>query len=314
MITLLYFLLSFLSLGAIAGAILLSNYLRKSYPAHITEYYFYYIVLMCAFGIYGIWGIIFIKFIISQFSTSLSIVTILSQAIPYIGFPFLIMAWYMYLKFCYEFAEINVSKTLSVAYFSFHLFFFITLGWAISQSSASTINLPNIGLIYIYVTLDVIMTGWGLMILFIKSRKRRIEYAHSLTKYILITFALLVLKIVSVYIYYHIPSTIPAFILLYFLALTVPLVYFYGQRDEFIALIQKLDPGSDYDRIIARYGITNREQEIIKQVCTGKSNQEIADTLFISLQTVKDHTHRIYLKMDIKSRVQLIKLMQDVFA
>jgi DNA-binding CsgD family transcriptional regulator len=61
---------------------------------------------------------------------------------------------------------------------------------------------------------------------------------------------------------------------------------------------------------MARFGISKREREIIEQVCSGKSNQEIADTLFISLQTVKDHTHRIYLKMDIKNRVQLINIMQ----
>jgi DNA-binding CsgD family transcriptional regulator len=67
---------------------------------------------------------------------------------------------------------------------------------------------------------------------------------------------------------------------------------------------------SSFENLIARYGITRREREIIKEVCSGKSNQEIADALFISLQTVKDHTHRIYLKMDIKSRVQLIKVMQ----
>jgi DNA-binding CsgD family transcriptional regulator len=67
---------------------------------------------------------------------------------------------------------------------------------------------------------------------------------------------------------------------------------------------------SSEENLFARFGITRREREIVKQVCAGKSNQEIADTLFISLQTVKDHTHRIYLKMDIKSRVQLINLMQ----
>jgi DNA-binding CsgD family transcriptional regulator len=67
---------------------------------------------------------------------------------------------------------------------------------------------------------------------------------------------------------------------------------------------------SSFESLIARYGITQREREIIKEVCSGKSNQEIADALFISLQTVKDHTHRIYLKMGIKRRVQLIKLMQ----
>ena len=68
---------------------------------------------------------------------------------------------------------------------------------------------------------------------------------------------------------------------------------------------------ASFENLIARYGITHREREIIKEVCSGKSNQEIADVLFISLQTVKDHTHRIYLKMGIKRRVQLIKIMQS---
>jgi ATP/maltotriose-dependent transcriptional regulator MalT len=31
--------------------------------------------------------------------------------------------------------------------------------------------------------------------------------------------------------------------------------------------------------------------------------------LFISLQTVKDHTHRIYSKIGIRSRMQLVQLV-----
>ncbi|MBW6501428.1 MAG: LuxR C-terminal-related transcriptional regulator [Bacteroidales bacterium] len=55
-----------------------------------------------------------------------------------------------------------------------------------------------------------------------------------------------------------------------------------------------------------------RETDIIREICNGLSNKEIADKLFISLQTVKDHTHRIYIKTNVKSRVQLINLVQDL--
>jgi len=40
-------------------------------------------------------------------------------------------------------------------------------------------------------------------------------------------------------------------------------------------------------------------------------NKEISDTLFISLQTVKDHIYRIFQKTDVKNRVQLINLIQS---
>ncbi|MDH4272103.1 MAG: helix-turn-helix transcriptional regulator [Candidatus Aminicenantes bacterium] len=57
-----------------------------------------------------------------------------------------------------------------------------------------------------------------------------------------------------------------------------------------------------------KFGITKREQEIIHLICAGKSNREIEDQLFISLQSVKDHIYRIYQKTGVKNRVQLANL------
>jgi DNA-binding NarL/FixJ family response regulator len=58
-----------------------------------------------------------------------------------------------------------------------------------------------------------------------------------------------------------------------------------------------------------RYGVTKRERQIVEKICLGKTNKQIADELFISLQTVKDHTHRIYSKMGINGRMQLVQMM-----
>lgn len=58
-----------------------------------------------------------------------------------------------------------------------------------------------------------------------------------------------------------------------------------------------------------KYGITKREREIMDCICEGKTNQQIADELFLSLQTVKDHTHRIYSKIGINSRMKLVQLL-----
>lgn len=307
---LIYFSLLLITLGAATGAILIANYLRKSYPVNFIGSMFYYVILMCAFGVYGIWGLIFIKVILTEVTLSENIQTMISYAIPFLGFPFLIMAWYMYLRFCHELSGSKIGRAASVSYFFFLLFFFIVLGWSIAQKSDEVITIPGIGIIYVYLVLDVLLTAWGLIFLIIKSLRIKTMTDMPVRNYVMLTAVFLLLKIIAAYIYYLFPSTIPVFILLFFLAVVMPLVYFYSHKERFIIMNKGGSELSSFENLIAQYGITQREREIIKEVCSGKSNQEIADALFISLQTVKDHTHRIYLKMGIKRRVQLIQIMQ----
>lgn len=64
--------------------------------------------------------------------------------------------------------------------------------------------------------------------------------------------------------------------------------------------------------IISQYNITKREREIIELILSGKSNNEISETLFISENTVRNHIYRIYKKMDINSRGQLLNLILEL--
>jgi DNA-binding CsgD family transcriptional regulator len=62
------------------------------------------------------------------------------------------------------------------------------------------------------------------------------------------------------------------------------------------------------DAAFERYDISPREREVIRLICEGKTNREIANELFISVQTVKDHAYRIFRKTGVKNRVQLVSL------
>jgi DNA-binding CsgD family transcriptional regulator len=62
--------------------------------------------------------------------------------------------------------------------------------------------------------------------------------------------------------------------------------------------------------LFAQHNISPREQEIIRLVLQGYSNQKIAETLFISLHTVKTHLRNIYPKFEVSSRYELITLFQ----
>lgn len=54
--------------------------------------------------------------------------------------------------------------------------------------------------------------------------------------------------------------------------------------------------------------LTKREQEILSLVATGKSNQEIAQTLYIAPGTVRVHIHAILQKLDARDRTQAVVL------
>jgi len=55
--------------------------------------------------------------------------------------------------------------------------------------------------------------------------------------------------------------------------------------------------------------LTVREKEVLQHILSGKSNREIAETLFISENTVKTHARSIFSKYDVSSRAELISTL-----
>ncbi|MDD4686415.1 MAG: response regulator transcription factor [Clostridia bacterium] len=51
--------------------------------------------------------------------------------------------------------------------------------------------------------------------------------------------------------------------------------------------------------------LTDREIEICRLIAEGKNNKEIADELFLSQGTVKNHITKILIKLDLRDRTQL---------
>ncbi|PGT90553.1 MULTISPECIES: response regulator transcription factor [Bacillaceae] len=52
--------------------------------------------------------------------------------------------------------------------------------------------------------------------------------------------------------------------------------------------------------------LTSREMEILLLMAQGKTNQEIADELFIALKTAKTHVSNILSKLDVQDRTQAV--------
>lgn len=60
------------------------------------------------------------------------------------------------------------------------------------------------------------------------------------------------------------------------------------------------------ERAVADLGLSGRELEVLGLMAEGLSNQEIATRLYVSLNTVKTHSSRLFEKMDVKRRTQAV--------
>lgn len=59
-------------------------------------------------------------------------------------------------------------------------------------------------------------------------------------------------------------------------------------------------------------GITPREMEILQLIAEGLSNKEIAERAFVSENTVKTHSSRVFEKLGARRRTQAVQLAKEL--
>ncbi|EHK9493926.1 response regulator transcription factor [Enterococcus faecalis] len=53
------------------------------------------------------------------------------------------------------------------------------------------------------------------------------------------------------------------------------------------------------------YQLTQREREVLSLLLECKTNQDIANELFLSIGTVKTHIHNIFVKLEVSKRAEV---------
>jgi len=58
---------------------------------------------------------------------------------------------------------------------------------------------------------------------------------------------------------------------------------------------------------LARLNLTRRELEVLQSMAEGLSNQQIAERLFLSLNTLKTHSSKVFEKLEVQRRTQAVE-------
>lgn len=75
--------------------------------------------------------------------------------------------------------------------------------------------------------------------------------------------------------------------------------------------VRAIEPFSVNATRLAELGITPRELEILQAIAAGLSNREIAEKLFVSENTVKTHSSRLFDKLNARRRTQAVQIAKE---
>ena len=302
-----------LCLGLTAATVLVSRQLLSTYASEFLRHHFYYLAAVHAFAFYGLWGQVLTRGVLAAVDTDAAVVNVVAVFVPVLGVPFLFVSWAMLVNM----AGSMFGKTIEPKWHSAHVVVFglLLLGaWtAIARMQAEPASpLDVLGVIEAAAMIGIELLYFSaFLILVLRFRvvaegdKRRVLLVFSgllcgafVARSLLAALVLVDIRLGAIGLLAFHGSNLPA------------LLYLRANADRVFPPVKAEHATKQgMEHVLDHYGVTKRERQIVQKICLGKTNKQIAEELFISLQTVKDHTHRIYSKMGVNSRVQLVQMM-----
>lgn len=305
-----YILTFIVTTGLAVIGIIVSYHLYHESRKPVLQILFYQQVFLIAFFVYGIWGNIALKDIISDFKINLLLVNRLSVIIPILGVPFLVVSWYMLIRLSRVLFGMKLPVLFTYIYFPVFLILLITVVILIQQEYLELKGNPELVFVCALAALNAaVHLFFYLPFLFAGKESTDIKetgFNRKIAGFYLLGVLLYTFAICNYQIFGFI-STCISIILLFAGSVLLPVLIKYKIR-------LPENPNSknlNFKGFCDLYDISKREAEIILEICTGKTNKAIAEKLFITLQTVKDHNYRIFSKVGVKSRGELTNLVRE---
>ena len=293
--------------GIIAGSIMVTVQLKSTYQSPIFSSLLFFLAFYYTFGFYTLWGQHLTMSLIDA-NLNEELLKNITDIMVVLGSPFIMFAAIMFIKFTRELSGRQLSDRAIVLCIFIGVIIVIALGYALISYQ----KLPSKLMIrYYYIFLMIIFISIGTMNLLMIHRNSSKMNVTDLRKMAVGLVILLVLQLLTIRFYSNHFIFSQLFILFYFLfGGFIPLFLKYWA--DLSRLNRSIDQMGAIEDFFQSYSISPREKEIIFEINKGLTNQEIADRLYISLQTVKDHTSRIYSKTNCTGRAQLMTIINEI--
>ena len=306
MLNILFYIVFIFSVALAAAGVILSTRLRNRFRTDYMSALLYHQIFIFAFGFYGIWGQVIIKAFLGGLTTA-PVLDRFSTLSLLLGMPFLVFGWFMLTRFSREVSGRKKNNSYVMWFLSVNFLLLFTMGYLMIREGEDK---PIMIVRYYFIILSMVYSCLSALYFIIPGRGNvslhKIEARIVASGLVLVTAG----QCVALALYDESPVVGLLFIFLFFAGnCMIPVYFSYGT--VLSMFMQAPEQNISFDSFCRLFEITTREAEIIHEICNGLSNKEIADKLFITLQTVKDHTHRIYIKTNVKSRIQLMNLIKE---
>jgi len=306
MLNYLWYLIFILTVALAAGSLVISSKLRNRYRNDLFSTLLYYQAFIFTFGFYGIWGQVVIKAFLSTY-ISADLLSRLSDFATLVGLPFLIFAWLMLIRFSFEISGRKNNNWQVLWFLLINFSVIIVVGYFITREN----EIKPVSLIKDYfIIMNFLYSFIASLLILFPEKGRSVIHAYDRKIIGPVIILVMLLQCLSLLLYNSQHYMAIIFIFTFFAGNTfLPLYLNYGTLLS--SFTEEIEIAPSFEEFCKRFEVSPRETDIVREICNGLSNKEISDKLFISLQTVKDHTHRIYIKTNVRSRVQLINLVKD---
>jgi DNA-binding CsgD family transcriptional regulator len=302
-----------LTIGAIGVISIAYNLQRKYRPKYLSIYFFYLIAL------HVYWFIVFIipdlLLLILKDNPLRGPSTIYWLFILF-SYPILIILIYFFAAFFLNLVLEKIPRGVVIAFFSSYLLLALWMIYALQQSIGDE-RQSILSFIYMIVRVLSGLVRFGVIVLvfvitFRPKYKKEIPFIRTICVLYFAGFAIYYIFrpeidfIGNNFVFYFTPFM--------YLLINIPPLFYLKEylskhfRESVFGQAENLN----FKDLFDEYGLTNREQEISALMIEGSGNKEIADKLYISIKTVRNHIYNIFQKFKVNNRTKFFIMIRNL--